>query len=233
MYWKKQRLVWACLGLLTAALPLRAQTTGCTASPDAAVRCFVRNAVYTGLVSLPPGMTLTDYKTYGVAVSNIMQTPSTLVFLLGTMGAVADALPPSNADGVTPNQDAQDAAVSAIIDAALNDGLISLPPGATADQLKMFARDIGSAMAQNDGVSIAPAAFLRLLDSYLLNATQADGTVDWGRVQSSVSGLVDGLVASGLLKLPAGASADNVKQFAYDVAVAIRDYKLATGKITL
>ena len=233
MYWKKQRLVWACLGLLTAALPLRAQATGCTASPDAAVKCFVRNAVYTGLVSLPAGMTLTDYKNYGVAVSNIMQTPSTLVFLLGTMGAVADALPPSNADGVTPNQGAQDAAVSAIIDAALNDGLISLPAGTTADQLKMFARDIGSAMAQNDGVSFAPGAFLRLLDAYLLNATQADGTVDWSQVQSSISGLVDALVASGMLKLPAGASADNVKQFAYDVVVAIRDYKLATGKITL
>ncbi len=233
MYWKKQRFVWACLGLLTAALPLRAQTTGCTASPDAAVRCFARNAVYTGLVSLPPGMTLTAYKAYGVAVSNIIQTRSTLVFLLGTMGAVADALPPSDADGVTLNQAAQDAAVSAIIDAALNDGLISLPPGATADQLKMFARDIGSAMAQNDGVSIAPGAFLRLLDAYLLKATQADGTLDWSQVQSSISGLVDGLVASGLLRLPAGASGDNVKQFAYHVAVAIGDYKMATGKITL
>ncbi len=232
MYWKKQRLVWACLGLLTAALPLRAQT-GCTASPDAAVRCFARNAVYTGLVNVPAGMTLTDYKNYGVAVSKIIQTPSTLVFLLGTMGAVADALPPSNADGVTPNQAAQDAAVSAIIDAALNDGLIPLPLGATADQLKMFARDISSAMAQNDGVSFAPGAFLRLLDAYLLNATQADGNVDWSQVATNVSGLVDALVASGMLKLPAGASADNLKQFAYDVVVAIGDYKLATGKISL
>ncbi len=47
-----------------------------------------------------------------------------MVFLLGAMGAAADALPPVNADGVTLNQAAQDAAVGAIVDAALRDGLI-------------------------------------------------------------------------------------------------------------
>ena len=234
MNWKKQVFLWGCLGLLlAAALTSPAQATICNSSPDAAVYCFVRNAVSSGLVSLPPGMTLAQFKAYGVAVSNIVQSPSTLVFLLGAMGAVADALPPTNADGVTPNQAAQDAAVNAIIDAALRDGLISLPPETTADQLKMFAHGISGAMAQNAGVSLAPGALLRLLDAYLLDATTADGTVDWNKVKTSTASLVDGFVGGGLLKLPAGSTADNVKQFAYDVVLAIYDYKLATGKAKL
>jgi hypothetical protein len=233
MNWRKQGLVWGCLGLLLAvALPVRAQT-GCTASPDAAVQCFVRDAVYSGLVSLPPGMTMFDYKAYGVAVSNIVQTPSTVVFLLGTMSAVADAMPATDADGVTPDQWAQDAAVDAIVDAALNDGLIALPANTTADQLKMFAHDVGSVMAQNNGVGVAPGALLRVLDSYLFNALQADGTTDWNLVQTNLSSLVDGLVGGGLVKLPGGVLPDNVKQFAFDLAVAINNYKLATGRASL
>ncbi|MFY9585512.1 MAG: hypothetical protein WAR21_13580 [Candidatus Acidiferrales bacterium] len=119
------------------------------------------------------------------------------------------------------------------MDAALRDGLIALPAGTTADQLKLFAHSICGAMAQYGGVSIAPGSLLRFLDSYLVNATMADGTVDWNKVRTNISTLVDSLVASGLLKLPAGGSADNVKQFASDVAVIIHDYKVATGKTTL
>jgi hypothetical protein len=231
---KNKGLLWGWLGLLLAVtVPARSQTTGCTASPDAAVMCFVKNAVSAGLTTLPAGMTLRQYKAYGVSVSNMVQTPLTLVFLLGTMGAAADALPAVNADGVTPNQAAQDAAIGAIMDAALRDGLIALPAGTTADQLKLFAHSICGAMAQYGGVSIAPGSLLRFLDSYLVNATMADGTVDWNKVRTNISTLVDSLVASGLLKLPAGGSADNVKQFASDVAVIIHDYKVATGKTTL
>ena len=231
---KKIGLFWGCLSLLLAVtVPARSQSTGCTASPDAAVKCFVKNALSAGLTTLPAGMNLTQYKDYGVSVSYIVQTPHTMVFLLGTMGAAADALPPVNADGVTPNQAAQDAAVGAIVDAALRDGLIALPAGTTADQLKLFASSICGAMAQYGGVSIAPGSLLRFLDTYIVNATMAGGTVDWTKVRTNISTLVDSLVASGLLKIPAGGSADNVKQFASDVAVIIHDYKVATGKTTL
>ncbi len=231
---KKQGLLWGCLGLLLAVpVPSRAQTTGCNASPDAAVKCFVRNAVNTGLTTLPAGMTMTQYKAYGVSVSNIVQTPPTLVFLLGTMGAAADALPPHNADGVTPNPAAQDAAVGAIVHAALLHRLIALPEDTTADQLKIFAQSICGVMGQYGGVSVAPGFLLRFLDSYVVNATTADGRVDWNKVRVHISNLVNGLVSSGLLKLHAGASAHNVKEFASDIAVIIHDYKAATGRTKL
>src|SRR5712692_4739813 len=225
----------ACLCLfLAASVPAQGQTTTtCTASPDAAVRCFVRNAVYAGMASVPAGMTLTQYKAYGVSVSNIVQNPPTLVFVLGMMGAVSDALPGINADGGTPNAAAQDAAISAIIDAALNDGLIALPAETTADQLKMFAHDVCGAMAANAGVTISPGALLRFLDSYLVTAMAADGTVVWPQVQAGISSFVDGLVNSGLVNLPAGLTSDNVKSFAYDVTLAIQGYKDTTGRIQL
>ncbi len=123
--------------------------------------------------------------------------------------------------------------MDAIVDAALNDGLIPLPANTTVDQLKMFARDVGSVMAQNNGIGVAPGVLLRVLDSYLFNATQADGTIDWNLVQTNLSSLVDGLVGGGLVKLPDGVLPDNVKQFAFDLAVAINNYKLATGRTSL
>ncbi len=87
--------------------------------------------------------------------------------------------------------------------------------------------------AANAGVTISPGALLRFLDSYIVTATAADGTVVWPNVQASISSFVDGLVNSGLVKLPADLTPDNVKSFAYDVALAIQDYKDATGKIQL
>jgi len=230
---KNQRMLWVCLSVLLAAPAARGQTTACSATPEAAVQCFVINAVNSRLASLPPNMTLSQFQAYGVSVSNILQSPSTLIFLLGTMGAAADALPPVNADGLTPNQAAQDAAVSAIVDAGLRNGLISLPDSTSADQLKLFARQICAALGQAEGVTFSSGTLLRFLDSYVVNATRADGSMDWTGVRSKISSLVDSLVASGLLKLPDGISAASVKQFAYDVAVAIHDYKLATGRATL
>lgn len=97
----------------------------CSSSPEAAVECFVKNALSSGLTTLPSDMTLPDYKAYGVSVSEIVRTPNALLFLLGSMAAVADVLPPLNAAGVTSNQLAQDTAVSDIVDAALRAGLPS------------------------------------------------------------------------------------------------------------
>jgi hypothetical protein len=205
----------------------------CADSPDAAVKCFVKNAVKSGLAAKPQGMTMSQYKAYGVSVSRIVQTPPTLVFLLGTMGAAADALPPVNADGVTPNAAAQEHAVGAIVDAALKAAFISLPQGSKRVHLKMFALSVADTMGQNTGVTISPGALLRLLDSYLVGARSADGAVDWATVQTQINSLVDGLAQSGLLRLPNGVSSDGVKQFANDVAVAIDAYKAATMRSRL
>ncbi len=233
MSWKRAGFILGCVGmLLLAALPARAQVTWCSSSPDAAVRCFVRNAVTSGLASVPSGMTMTDFKAYGVSVSNIVQTPPALVFLLGTMSAVADALPPTNADG-SADQAAQDAAVSAIVDAGLKAGLISLPANTTSDQLKMFARNVSGTMGQYNGAAVSPGALLRFLDFYVISATSADGTVNWGNVQVSISSVVDSLLSSHLLTLPAGVSSDSVKQFTNDLSVAVHDYRMATAKAAL
>ena len=100
------------LALAVAALSpprLRAQTTtapNCTASSDAAVQCFVANAVTTGLTQPRYGMTLAQFQAYGVAVTKILQTDQTYLVLVGLSSAIADALPPTNADG-TYNTSAQ------------------------------------------------------------------------------------------------------------------------------
>jgi hypothetical protein len=201
----------------------------CTSSQDAAVTCFVKNAVSTGLATVPPGMNQTNYRAYGVAVSKFVQNPTTVAVLFGLSSATADALPPADANG-TLDQAAQDNAINALVDAALKDGLITLPSGTTADQLKQMARDMTAALAQNTGVSISPGMVLRTLDSYLVSATSLTGEVDWLQVTSGVSNLVNNLLASGLMKLPTGITASNVTQFAVDAASAIQQYKKTTAK---
>jgi hypothetical protein len=232
MDWRKLFGTMLCVALLLAgARPVQAQSGQCNSSQSAAVQCFVKNAVNTGLATLPPGMTLTQFQAYGVTVSTIVQNPTLVVFLMGMTAAAADALPPTNADA-TANQAAQDNAVNSIVDAGLNTGLISLPANTNASQLKLLARELTASINQNAGVVISPGALLRVLDSYLTSSTSA-GTIDWAQVSTDISTLVDGLVSAGLLKLPANLSASNVKQFAYSMAVAIENYKLATGKATL
>ncbi len=234
MTWKREGTIFGCVSvLLLAALPARAQKTGCNASPDAAVQCFVRNGVNSGLARVPAGMSMADFRAYGVSVSKIVQTPPTLVFVLGTMAAVADALPATSANSSAPNQAAQDAAVDAIVDAGLKAGLIALPENTTAEQLKMFAHSVCAAMDQYHGAAVAPGAMLRFLDSYVMSATSAGGMVNWSKVQASISNFIDSLVSSHLLTIPAGSSAGAAKQFANDVAVAIHNYKTATGKTAL
>ena len=154
------------------------------------------------------------------------------MFLLGISGAVADALPPTNTDG-TANQSAQNAAVNSILEAALRDGMVTLPEGTTSDQFKLMGRQFTGVMAENSGVTISPGAVLKILDSYIVASTSSTGSVDWPTVTSGISAMVDGLVNGGLLKLPAGILAGNVKQFASDVSYAIYQYKQATQKARL
>jgi hypothetical protein len=90
------------LAAAASAPRVRAPTTpppNCTASSDAAVQRFVANAVTTGLTQARYGMTLAQFQAYGVAATNILQTDQTYLVLVGLSGAIADALPPANADG--------------------------------------------------------------------------------------------------------------------------------------
>jgi hypothetical protein len=221
-------IVTGVFGLLIS-VPSHAQ---CQQSQDAAVNCFVKNAVSTGLLVLPSGMTMSQYKSYGVAVSRVLQTPSAAIFLLGMAGATADAVPPTNADG-TANQPAQDAFVNAMITAGLKNSIIALPSETSAAQLELFARELTWNMTGNAGVTISPGGFLRALDGYILAATSSSGTVDWLKVTASITSLVNALYTTGLMKLPAGVNVSNVQQFALDTANAIAVYKQATGKAHL
>ncbi len=102
----------------------QATPTNCAASQQAAVECFVANAVATDLTKPRYGMTLAQFESYGVAVSKILQTHHTYLVLVGISSAVADAMPPTNADG-SANQAAQDNAVTQTVAAATRSGLTS------------------------------------------------------------------------------------------------------------
>jgi hypothetical protein len=116
---------------VTAVSPprLRAQTTtppSCTASSDAAVQCFVANAVTTGLTQPRYGMTLAQFQDYGVAVTKILQTDQTYLVLVGLSSAIADALPPTNADG-TFDTSAQETSIAQTVAAAATNGFVWPP----------------------------------------------------------------------------------------------------------
>jgi hypothetical protein len=90
-----------CLALAAfSARTLHAQTS-CTASTSAAVQCFVSNAVTTNLAAPRHGLTLAQFQAYGVAVSQILQTHHSYLVLVTTASAVADAMPPINANGAS------------------------------------------------------------------------------------------------------------------------------------
>jgi hypothetical protein len=204
----------------------------CTGNQDAAVNCFVNDGVLSGLLAIPKGMSLTQYQSYGVSISKVLQSPSATVFLLGMAWAIGDAIPALNADG-TANQPAQDAFVNAIITAGMKDGIILLPAETTSAQLQQFARDLTAGMTTNGGVTISPGAFLRVLDGYILAATMRTGTVNWAQVTTNITSLVNGLQTAGLIKLPGSITIANVQQLALDTANAIEIYKIATGRTHL
>jgi hypothetical protein len=235
----KAALILGAIALL-AGIPAAAQMPSqlqCTGSQDAAVQCFVTNAVSTRLASIPSGMTLAQYQAYGVAVSKTFQTPTLLVFLIGMTSAVADALPPTNAQG-NSDQSAQETAVNAVVAAGLKDKLFALPSEVSLTQVQQIAREMTGQVAQNSGLVISPGALLRTLDSYIVSATSASSgaaaaAVNWLQVSTGLSTLVDNLMSTGLMKLPTGITLSDVKQFALDVCTAIEQYKQATQKAHL
>jgi hypothetical protein len=220
---------------LFTTTPASAQTQ-CTTSQDAAVQCFVKNAVSARLASLPSGMSMAQYEAYGVAVSKTLQSPTVLMFLAGMTSAVSDALPSKDANG-SANEAAQITAINAVVAAGLKDALFTLPAGVSLTQLQQVAQNMTAMAGENTGLLISPGALLRTLDSYLVSATSsasgAAASVNWLQVTNGLSTLVDNLVSTGLMKLPSGVASSDVKQFALDVCTAIEQYKLATQKAHL
>ncbi len=139
-------MMWlvVCLGVVMIK-PMAVEAQGCNASQDNAVQCFVGNAVKTNPLTLHYGMTLSQYKAYGVSVSKILQDQQTAIVLLGTTSAIADVMPATNADA-TANAIALQTAVSSIVTAALNGGLVTMPAESTQQDLVWFAEDLVAAL---------------------------------------------------------------------------------------
>jgi len=218
----------------TAALsqPAAAQSTNCTSSQQAAVQCFVANAVATDLTKPRYGMTLAQFEAYGVAVSEILRTNHTYLVLVGTSSAIADAMPPSNANG-SANQSAQDVAVTQIVSAEVSEGLANATV-ATVQDLQWFSLDVTGAMNDNNGVMalLTPGVSLRIIDSYVVTGT-TNGTVNWTVVDASLSQAVDNFIASGMFKVPGLTTTARLKAFVNSLAHIIYDYKVSTGRKSL
>lgn len=225
--------VFSVVAMVATSLPAAAQSTNCTSSQQAAVQCFVANAVATDLTQPRYGMTLTQFEAYGVAVSHILQTHHTYLMLVGTSSAIADAMPPTNASG-TDNQTAQDLAVTQIVSAAVSSDLANTSEFATLQDLQWFSLDITGAMNNNNDVMamLTPGVSLRIIDSYVVTGT-ANGTVNWTTVDASLSTAVDNFIASGMLKIPAPMTAVQLKSFVITLAHIIWDYKVSTGRKSL
>src|SRR5580698_8157215 len=184
---KNIALAGVCLFVVSAAPPLRAQG-GCASAQDAAVECFVGNAVHTKLVTMQFGMTMSQFKAYGVSVSKIVQEQPTALAVVGLASAVADALPPTNANG-SANSAAQTAAVNSIVQAAITDDIITVPAETNAQDLKWFSLDLVGAMNASNGILLSPGTMLRVIDSYVVTAT-TNGTVNWTQANSGIAAMI-------------------------------------------
>src|SRR5580698_6824583 len=184
---KNIALAGVCLFVVSAAPPLRAQG-GCASAPDAAVECFVGNAVRANLVTMQFGMTMSQFKAYGVSVSKIVQQQPTALAVVGLASAVADALPPTNANG-SANSAAQAAAVNSIVDAAIADDIITVPTETTSPYLKWFSLALANTMNANNRILLSPCAMLRVIDPCLATATTS-GTVHWPQASSGIATMI-------------------------------------------
>jgi hypothetical protein len=213
--------------------PVAAQPANCTSSQQAAIECFVANAVTTKLTQPRYGMTLGQFEAYGVAVNAILQTHHTYLMLVGVSSAIADAMPPKNANG-NANQAAQDLAVTQIVSAAVADQMANQVEGVTLQELQWFSLDVTNAMNDNNGVMamLTPGVSLRIIDSYIVSGT-SNGTVNWTTVDASLSKAIDNFIASGMIKVPAPITTANLKSFVNTMAHVISDYKASTGRKTL
>jgi len=203
----------------------------CASGQDAAVECFVGNAVRTNLVSLQFGMTMAQFKEYGVSVSHIVQDQPTSLALVGLASAVADALPPENADG-SANATAQSNAVNSIVDDGIASNFLTLPEETNSQDLKWFSLDLVRVMHANNGILLSPGSMLRVIDSYVVTSTTG-GTVNWTLANSGIATMITGLATSGLLKLPTGITTAQAIQFAQSLAQVTYSYRTATGRTSL
>lgn len=231
MRFRQLLIAGVCLGIAAAwSTPVSAQQ--CTSNQDAAVQCFAGNALRTGLFTLHYGMSQSQFKTYSVSVSKIMQTQATNLVLFGMSSAVADAMPPTNLDG-SANQTAQTNAMNAIVAAELSSGLLTIPAETNLQDMQWFSLDLVTSMNANKGILLSPGTLLRVIDSYVVTASTGNGNVNWAQVNSSLATMVNNLAASGLLKLPPSITVPEVTSFAQSVAQTIYSYKLATHRTAL
>lgn len=224
------------LGAVLVAPPARSQSTAtnCTASQQSAVRSFVANAVATDLTKPRYGMTLAEFQSYGYAVAEILQTHQTYVVLVGVSSAVADAMPPTNSDG-SPNQTAQDNAVTQAVAAANTLGFTAPPAGTSLIDLEHFSLDITGAMNDNNRVLelLTPGISLRIIDSYIITGTGSDGTVNWPQVNASLTTLVANFISSGLVRLTPSLTTAQLTAFVTALAQTISTYKASTNRTSL
>jgi pyruvate-formate lyase len=232
---KKKAWVEVCVGAAIlaatfgAAPPSNAQN--CTSAPDAAVDCFVGDAVRAKLLTVQYGMSMTQFKAYGVSVSKIVQSPQASLAAVALASAVADAMPATNASG-SANAAAQTAAIDSIVAAAVKDGFIVLPAETSQQDVEWFVQDLVSAMNSPTGIVMSPGTMLRVIDSYVVSSTSS-GTVNWTEANSAIATMMTNLSSSGLLKLPASVTAANATAFAQSLAQIISTYKTATGRTSL
>lgn len=226
---KSGLMVGVCLAAATLAPIAGAQQ--CASGQDAAVECFVGNAVHTNLVSLQYGMTISQFKEYGVSVFHIVQAQPTSLALVGLASAVADALPPSNADG-SANATAQSTAMNSIVDYGIASNFLSLPEETNSQDLKWFSLDLVRVMNVNNGILLSPGSMLRVIDSYVVISTTG-ATVNWTQANSGIATMINGLATSGLLKLPAGITTARAVQFAQSLAQVTYTYGTSTGRTSL
>jgi hypothetical protein len=228
----KTRMLGVCLAITSAALAAPAvRAQGCDSGQNAAVECFVGNAVRTNIVTLQFGMTMAQFKQYGVSVSKIVQTQPTSLALVALSSAVADALPPTNADG-SADPAAQTAAMNSIVDAGIANDFLTVPADTNSQDLKWFALDLVSAMNANNGIVLSPGTMLRVIDSYVVSAT-ASGTVNWTQANSGIATMITTLATAGLLKLPSAITTAQAIQFAQALAQITYTYRTATNRSSL
>jgi hypothetical protein len=226
-------LLAAIILIFSIAAPANAQVANpCNTSQSFAVRCFVRNAIATKILTVPTGMNITVYDNYAVAVFRITQDTDLWMMMLGTTSAIADAMPAKNADG-TANSIAQTDAINSIVNSESLTGIIVIPSQITLAQLEMFAQQTVSNITGFTGVSLSPGAVLRLIDSYIITATSSSGTINWTTVDASLTTAVKNLISSGMVKMPGSVTQAQFTTFVEDVAHAIAAYKSATGRKSL
>jgi len=229
-------LKWSLAVVCLAALelvPCLSTAAQCTSTQDEAVECFVGNAVKTGLTSTRYGMTLSQFKAYGVSVSKILQTDATYLVVVGTSSAIADAMPPTNSNG-SANATAQQTAIAQIVSALVANDLAALPSETTQQDLQYFSTDVVDAMNTSGGYLqlMTPGIGLRVIDSYVVTGTSG-GKVNWPSVDASLSTALNHMITTGLIKVPSGVSLSQVNSFVDSVAEAIWSYKEATGRVHL